>query len=936
MWVGPVMQLPVSWVGHFDATSGIVRYTAAIVELEEPVTSTPGTDAGLGLVVTIPSDSGSGDVGSGGLGSGDMGSGDILPKSPLSLSSPPPSPRTNAGLASVAWVDVPGLAHFKQYHSTVRVRDAVGFETDCQSDGFTTDFTPPEAGTIYSLFKTAANVPNVQTFSHVLHLGWDGFGEPESGIQEMLIGLGTDADPTAIRGFQTVGTGREAVMTALQLAEGHVRVTVRAQNRARLYTESNTTITVDSTPPECSNLGVATPDAGYFYYDANGNLFTQSAQSLVVNWTCFDAYPGRLERTEWAVGTEPGGSDMLSWTETTAAGPHVQDISLHDGSRAYYVTVTVMDWVGLTTFTVSPAIVVDDTPPLSVQPAVLVSNVTGLLRRFWGYANFVDFAARFVDYETGVAQIYASVTLEVQSDISLMRALPSKLWQGGRLPLSMLLSSGAAYHLSVCAVDKLNLRSCSSWPFTVDLQPPNCTSLTDRINNIEKPAFFYLAGALSASWSCVDATSRVVKVEWMAYSSPANDKARRTPLLSKALSHLGSTGEGTATFSFQDGVRYSSCAVAVDLAGWRSEPLCSAGAIYDSTPPSAGTVINGGGEPFFSSVPCTSWAGAIDPHSGIVKLMLQLFLVKGDLESPVGLPREVLAPLNSGSTCYLQNETLQHGVSYFTELVVQNGAGATAEARTIVWTLDTTPPEQGVVLLQLTYPTAFQDQLSFPEKISGVSLRVLTREFTDPDSGVESCAFKVRNALGQVVATGITTPAAPLRSITLPNDVLNGTLFTAAATCINRVGISTVQVASEPWLVHLQTIDVGEVWLVDVDGQRVDSDFVDERHAMKLKYTGATDPSSANTHFQYTWGIVEAPCNVHAGDTRLAMQGSIRPQGLANYPPTVGALQAAAWGPELLSRGRTHCCRLKVGPDPSFGAVYGPNWTLKARCSCLL
>ena len=272
-WVGPAIQLPVSWAGHFDATSGIVRYTAAIVELGEPVTSIP---------------------------------------------------RTNAGLGSVAWVDVPGLSHSKQYHSTVRVRDAVGFETDCQSDGFTTDFTPPEAGTIYSLFKTAANVPNVQTFSHVLHLGWDGFGEPESGIQEMLVGLGTDADPTAIRGFQTVGTGREAVMTALQLTEGHVRVTVRAQNRARLYTESNTTITVDSTPPECSNLVVATPDAGYFYYDANGNLFTQSAQSLVVNWTCFDAYPGRLVRTEWAVGTEPGGSDMLSWTETTSAGPHVQ------------------------------------------------------------------------------------------------------------------------------------------------------------------------------------------------------------------------------------------------------------------------------------------------------------------------------------------------------------------------------------------------------------------------------------------------------------------------------------------------------------------------------------------------------------------------------------------------------------------------------------
>ena len=294
VWVGPAMQLPVSWAGHFDATSGIVRYTAVIVEV--------GGSASLAL-----------------------------------------SPRTDAGLASVAWVDVPGLAHLKQYHSIVRVRDAVGFETDCQSDGFLTDFTPPGAGTVVSLLKTAANVPNVQTLSHVLHLGWDGFVEPESGIQQMLVALGTEADPTVIRGFQTVGTGREAVMTALQLPEGDVRVTVRASNRAGLYAQGNVTITVDSTPPECSDLTVATPDAGYFYHDADGNLFTQSAQALVVDFNCFDASPGRLERVEWAVGTEPGGSDMLPWAETTATGSRVQNISLPSGSQAYYVTVTAMD-----------------------------------------------------------------------------------------------------------------------------------------------------------------------------------------------------------------------------------------------------------------------------------------------------------------------------------------------------------------------------------------------------------------------------------------------------------------------------------------------------------------------------------------------------------------------------------------------------------------
>ena len=53
-------------------------------------------------------------------------------------------------------------------------------------------------------------------------------------------------------------------------------------------------------------------------------------------------------------------------------------------------------------------------------------------------------------------------------------------------------------------------------------------------------------------------------------------------------------------------------------------------------------------------------------------------------------------------------------------------------------------------------------------------------------------------------------------------------------------------VASEPWLVHLQTIDVGEAWLVDYYEQPIKSDFIDERHALRLRYTGANDPSSVS------------------------------------------------------------------------------------------
>ena len=101
--------------------------------------------------------------------------------------------------------------------------------------------------------------------------------------------------------------------------------------------------------------------------------------------------------------------------------------------------------------------------------------------------------------------------------------------RGDALHLGTPLAAGGHY-LHVCAEDRLRLLACAPpYAFTVDLTPPTCDPIADSAGGVPiVGAYFATAGALSATWSCVDPESSVARVEWQVYDGAG------TPLLPRA------------------------------------------------------------------------------------------------------------------------------------------------------------------------------------------------------------------------------------------------------------------------------------------------------------------------------------------------------------------------------------------------------------------
>ena len=495
MWVGPGFALPASWDNHRDGASGIVNYAATVAVVPPPPTMVENCT----MVVSASSN----------RTSNETTSTWSCTNVTVVTTAATTSAAVAVGLASIGWVPVPFLAHYTKYVTRVLVTDAVGFMAACESDGFTTDFTPPERGTITSLMGEPTAVPGVaaQTVSHLAHLRFDGFDEPESGLREYLVALGTDDNPTSLRAFQTVGLASEALVTALAIPDGHVRATVRAVNRARLATEATVTLVVDTTPPVCAGgIVPSSPGNGTFqYYDErSGALYTAATSGLVATWQCVDPMPEsrdgaaavpsasqRLASVRWAIGTMPGADDVLRWTAGNAAGEHTWPLesslqsaaapqaeynaSLQSGGR-YWVALEVTDWVGWSTLTISPAVVVDHSPPVVTRRAVLVNTRTGRKVDKWGRNESIDWYASFADYESGVESIFVAVTSSTDvpalAEMDEQAAVPNAVIAQYALPTPL---QHSAYVLHVCARDYLRQVTCSApYLFTVDLTPPTC------------------------------------------------------------------------------------------------------------------------------------------------------------------------------------------------------------------------------------------------------------------------------------------------------------------------------------------------------------------------------------------------------------------------------------------------------------------------------
>jgi N-acetylneuraminic acid mutarotase len=265
-------------------------------------------------------------------------------------------PFTSVGTATFATNSSLTLKNGQIYFVTVRATDGVGLTVTATSPGVTVDTSAPTGGTVYDGLTLGVE-ESYQTSLTTISANWKGFADAQSGIVGYSWAIGTTSGGTDLQGFVSVGLSTTATTSGLALTNGSkVFVTVRAQNGAGLLTSRTSKgVTVDSTPPVAGTVR-----------DGTGADITyqSSASSISANWSGFSDPESGIAGYSWAIGTTPGGLDILGWTAVGLSTSQTRTgLTLSQGQN-YYVSVQATNHAGLSTIATSNGVKVDTTPPI--------------------------------------------------------------------------------------------------------------------------------------------------------------------------------------------------------------------------------------------------------------------------------------------------------------------------------------------------------------------------------------------------------------------------------------------------------------------------------------------------------------------------------------------------------------------------------------------
>lgn len=219
---------------------------------------------------------------------------------------------TAPGLNDVAdWLDVGAatehtreglaLASGVTYYITVIAINGGGAESEpVSSDGIRVDLTPPSKPSVtdtgqYWGYKTS------------IYGSWQS-EDPESGIAEYMVSVGTSPGATDVADWLSVGSNTSYTRKGLQLTDGVIYyINVKARNGAGQWSEvgSSDGVMIDSTPP---TTPVVIDDG-----DTQAML-----DMLHATWSSSDPESGIAEYM-YCIGTSPGATDVVPWTSAGLA-----------------------------------------------------------------------------------------------------------------------------------------------------------------------------------------------------------------------------------------------------------------------------------------------------------------------------------------------------------------------------------------------------------------------------------------------------------------------------------------------------------------------------------------------------------------------------------------------------------------------------------------
>jgi C1A family cysteine protease len=722
------------------------------------------------------------------------------------------------------------LANGATYYFSVKAVNGSGLASDpANSNGQTVDVTTPAPpGAVND--GTGPDDAFAGSLTQ-LSANWTASSDPESGIASYLYAIGTTAGGTDLVPWTDNGAGTGVTRTGLGLTNGATYYfSVKAVNGSGLASspaDSNGQ-TVDVTPP----ADVAS------VYDGTGSdaSFAASTTTLSANWTPSSDPQSGVASYWYAIGTTPGGTEVLGWTGTGSNTIATRTgLSLVNG-QTYFFSVKAVNGAGLESAAASSN---GQTPDASGPADIAsVNDGTGPDIAFTG--SNTQLSANWTpssDPQSGIASyLYAIGTTPGGTDTA---GWTDNGPEATATKTGLSLTSGQAYYFTVKAVNGSGLASAaaSSNGQTVDLSgPADVASVNDGTG--ADVAFTSISYRLSANWTpSSDPQSGILSYQIAIGTTPGGTGI------------LGWTSNGASTSATRTGLNLSDAATyyfsvkAINGAGLPSNPASSNGQTVDLTSPADIASVNdgAGADSAFAGSSTTlsaNWTPSSDPQSGIASYLYAIGSTPGDADAAGWTACASTKATRSGLS-------LTDGRKYYFTVKAVNGAGLMSyAANSNGQTVDATSP---------TAPGAVNDGAGADSAFAGSST-ALSANWTpssDPQSGIASYQYAIGTTAGGTDSLDWTDNGASTSAAAAGLSLTDGATYYFSVRAVNGGGSASGAANSDGQMVDATPpADISSV----NDGTGADCAFSLSSTALSANWTPSSDPQSGIASYRYAIG----------------------------------------------------------------------------------
>uniref|UniRef100_A0A1I8J5S5 GPS domain-containing protein n=1 Tax=Macrostomum lignano TaxID=282301 RepID=A0A1I8J5S5_9PLAT len=600
------------------------------------------------------------------------------------------------------------------------------------TSGVLIDLTKPVVNRLYDGLDVTKDV-EYQSSLDTISANWD-YNDPESGVTHYRYQIFEQSHGTKhqIYPVKEHDWSHELLPNTTHIEHSNLRlklggryfVKIVGQNGALLRQVQETNgVIIDNTPPVMYWVKVDVSPGEL--EQAQGGYVRQADRTGIKGWWHAEDPESNIYEYFVAVGDQPGYANILNWTSMSRlnSGRLSLDVELNETDTktrtpVYYVSTYAINGAGLRSamVTSTPIMVVgQDTPGYLMdgdEPRVNAryqSSSRSLTCQFEGFRsplygiNHYEWAIGSRPMSENV-QRYTRVGIVlhdekedfVNSDDAKHEGLPS----AGHAQVPIRLEHGRKYFCTVRGVTNAGyILEASSDGITVDRTPPfvKITNLGLPDGSIETAASIYseTVDSLTAQFEFRDSESEAAFASVMYGEHPYGDSMFRRERIDLGARELAGVTADDRVHPLPDGQPNIFTAIVENSLGQKNV-TSSAAVVFDSSPPSEGTLHCPQFTKSFSTLTC-SWDDVRDPESEIDYYSIMIGEAEGRAEILLG------KNVSGDATSFTVHPSefaaiMEHNKNYFVTLIAYNKVKYSTKIYSKAIIIDDTPPEHSVIV----------------------------------------------------------------------------------------------------------------------------------------------------------------------------------------------------------------------------------------------